>query len=288
MEQEIKKDFIEELKFWVAKAKEADPEFKIFGSKKHKYTFNDPVSLNEVREFEKKYEIKLPENYVRVLTEVGNGGAGPYYGLYPLKEIINFQSDSIINKIGAEETIIDDTLTPEKWCEMIEKLEAAEDDDEYDTLFQKLFANSIVVGTQGCTFDSLLMCSGSEHNKIINIDWNLDKDIIPYFSHMTFEEWLLGFFKEVAAGHDLHNYGYIQLGTEEELMKDYEETETMDQIDEDERYKKLRDIISSLHRFSKLSADTVKRLTKNPNKELMSPLIDLLKKTNMEIAFFFI
>jgi len=284
MELEVRSDFIEELKFWVAKAKEADPEYKIFGSKKHKYTFNDPISLNEVREFEKEHEIKLPENYVRVLTEIGNGGAGPYYGLYPLKEIINYQSGSLFTKIGSEETLIDDTLTPEKWCKMIEKLETLEDDEEYDELFQKLFSNSVVVGTQGCTFDSLLMCAGSEYNRIINIDWNLDKDRLPHFSHMTFEEWILEFFKEVAAGHDLHNYGYVRLGTEAELMKDYDETEALDQINEDKRYKKLRGIISSLHRFSKLSTDTVKRLTKNPNKELISPLIDLLKKTDQEIA----
>ena len=31
-------DFIEEVKYWVSKAREADPELKVFGASKHKYS----------------------------------------------------------------------------------------------------------------------------------------------------------------------------------------------------------------------------------------------------------
>ena len=73
-------DFIEEVKYWVNKAREADSHFKVPGSTKHGYRFAPPISLSEVRAFEELHHVKLPENYVRVLTELGNGGAGPYYG----------------------------------------------------------------------------------------------------------------------------------------------------------------------------------------------------------------
>lgn len=74
-------DSIEEVKFWVSKAKEADTELKVFGASKHKYQFELSASMADVRAFEQKHGLKLPENYVRVLTELGSG-AGPYYGLY--------------------------------------------------------------------------------------------------------------------------------------------------------------------------------------------------------------
>ena len=70
-------DFIEEVRIWIEKAKAADPELKVFGAYKHKYEFDPPADISEVRAFEQKHGMKLPENYVRVLTELGNGGAGP-------------------------------------------------------------------------------------------------------------------------------------------------------------------------------------------------------------------
>jgi len=282
MEQENKKDFIAELKFWVAKAKEADPSFEVFGSTCHKYNFYDPISVNEVRTFEKEHNIKLPENYVRVLTELGNGGAGPYYGFYPLKKVFINKKSSV--RVDNEETFFDDTLTPEKWRKAMEELDTLrEDDSQYDALFQKIFANIIIIGTQGCTYDTILICAGPEYNKVVNIDWNLDEDRPPIFTHMTFEEWFLGFFKEVASGNDLDHFGYLRLGTEEELVKEYEQIGVLDRGKE-ERINKLRRIISSLFRFPKISNATVDLLLKNPDKELLTSLIDLIKKTDQATA----
>ena len=76
-------DFIEEVKYWVSKAIEADPELKVFGASSHKYQFAPPIDMKDVLAFEQKHDIKLPENYVRILTELGNGGPGPYYGFVP-------------------------------------------------------------------------------------------------------------------------------------------------------------------------------------------------------------
>lgn len=75
------------IKDLVEKAGKADAGCKVFGSARHKYRLNPAVSLDAVHGFEGQCHLTLPEEYVFFLTKVGNGGAGPYYGLYSLEEL---------------------------------------------------------------------------------------------------------------------------------------------------------------------------------------------------------
>ena len=61
-----------------------DKKYEIFGAERHKYKLNETVSLEWVREFEQKYHVELPEEYVFFITKVGNGGVSPFYGIVPL------------------------------------------------------------------------------------------------------------------------------------------------------------------------------------------------------------
>lgn len=54
-------------------------DFKVFGAKKYKYFLNPVISLDQVRLFEQKYQITLPEEDVYFLIQIGNGGARSYY-----------------------------------------------------------------------------------------------------------------------------------------------------------------------------------------------------------------
>ncbi len=53
----------------------------------HRYKMEAPIDEAELAEFESRYGINLPKDYRAFLTELGNGGAGPYYGIYPLAEL---------------------------------------------------------------------------------------------------------------------------------------------------------------------------------------------------------
>jgi len=57
---------------------------KIFGVEEHGFKLKPPLSETEVAGFEKRYRINLPADYRQFITEIGNGGAGPYYGVFPL------------------------------------------------------------------------------------------------------------------------------------------------------------------------------------------------------------
>jgi hypothetical protein len=62
-----------------------DVELTVFGACSHRYEVNPPLTEAEVQLAEKKYRCSLPKDYRSFLTTVGNGGAGPFYGLFPLE-----------------------------------------------------------------------------------------------------------------------------------------------------------------------------------------------------------
>lgn len=66
------------------KIKKADPDYKLFGSSSHKYAFGPKLNESDILTFEKNFDCKLPEPYKIFLTEFGNGGAGPSYGIFSL------------------------------------------------------------------------------------------------------------------------------------------------------------------------------------------------------------
>lgn len=75
---------IKKLKELLLQLQQADPHFRVFGAKEHKYTLQPPLTEREVQAFEQTYNLRLPEDYRFFLQEAGNGGAGPYYGLKTL------------------------------------------------------------------------------------------------------------------------------------------------------------------------------------------------------------
>lgn len=57
---------------------------KVFGFDGHGFHMNPVLSESEAAAFERDHKIMLPFDYRQFVTEVGNGGAGPFYGIFPL------------------------------------------------------------------------------------------------------------------------------------------------------------------------------------------------------------
>lgn len=65
--------------------KELDPDCIGFGVERHKYELCPPIAEKNLLRLEKKFKISLPEDYREFITNIGNGGAGPSYGLYSIE-----------------------------------------------------------------------------------------------------------------------------------------------------------------------------------------------------------
>ncbi len=61
--------------------READPAFLVTGASKHRYRFGPKCPTVWLEFCEERYGILLPDQFRRFIVEVGNGGAGPWYGL---------------------------------------------------------------------------------------------------------------------------------------------------------------------------------------------------------------
>lgn len=268
MNEKYTKAYIVEL---LEKAKKVDSEYKVFGSRKHKYQLNPPVSMDEVLKLEADFNIKLPDDYVYFLTQVGNGGAGPHYGLYSLNELR--QRQYCKKQDNELEPVIDDKLSKEIWNELMEQMDT--DDDLYDEIEQHINTGLFIIGTQGCTYDNLLMCRGSETGKIVYIDWNLESDYPPFLTKMSFLEWYTGFFEDIVAGYSVQSYGYSKRGTQQELQEDYRKSVL------------LTDKLNNLQgfmRFDKLNAETIDFLYNTQDAETDSARLSVLLKFKTDLG----
>lgn len=186
-------DFVEQVKALAALAREKNPRPQDFGAISHKYQFNPPIGVDKVCEFETECGLTLPEAYVLYLTQIGNGGAGPDYGLFPLEKIKAIYDPN-------EEIFLDKKDIDEEWAEMCRAYDESldNDDGEYLRIERYAFNGSVIIGTPGCTMYTILMCKGENYGKIGIIDSDMVEECAPRIFDQTFEEWILGYFRNAA------------------------------------------------------------------------------------------
>lgn len=130
------------------KKKELDPDCIGFGVEAHNYELNSPISDKKLRELEKKFKISLPEEYRSFLLNVGNGGAGPSYGLYSIEGALTGICPTYnrypSGKAGIE--ITKDFIRPDQ-------VKEGEYPDDYGML---------ILCQHGCALDDFLILNGSE------------------------------------------------------------------------------------------------------------------------------
>lgn len=243
-------EYAQYLRELIAEAGRADAGRKVFGAEKHQYRINPVLSMTEIRRAEEERHVKFPEEYVFYLSKVGNGGAGPYYGLYPLERVLAKDRNPYLGQIF--ERTVTTQLTKEQWQEHIQKLdelgESLETDVEYEEYQSKLCSNMMPIGTQGCTYDNMLMLSGEDAGQIMYIDWNMEEDSLPFDTGMSFLEWLEGFFRDIVDGCQMSSYGYRRRRTQQQVIEQYPSCQTPAD---------KSSLLDSLFRFKELEAETI-------------------------------
>jgi hypothetical protein len=187
----------------VEKLKQQDQEFKIFGARTHKYLFKNPVLPAVIDEFEKKYDLVLPDDYKLFLLKAGNGGAGPFYGVLPFENALFADVDCPSDKFKI------DPATPfpleEKWNMDFIGENTGDENFEYsdeflDSYFDpKNVCGTIRVGNAGCGHFIILVVKGREYGHIWSDNRTEKYGVYPfdYYSYknqerVSFFDWYEG------------------------------------------------------------------------------------------------
>jgi hypothetical protein len=59
---------------------------EIHGAEAHRWILEPPLSVKEISELESQLRVELPDDYRSFLVQAGRGGAGPSYGIFPLRK----------------------------------------------------------------------------------------------------------------------------------------------------------------------------------------------------------
>lgn len=176
---------------------ELDRKLDVFGASSHKYQLNEKLREEDVSSFEKKFSITLPEEYRSFLKRIGNGGAGPYYGLQSLED--SLYADLDFKRPG--EFVNPSIAFPFQKSWNMEFTGDEEDEDAYEAFQREYFSEKWETGilrvcNYGCGVSLNLVVNGSEKGNIWVDDRGNDGGIYPdpYFEQTgrtSFLDWYL-------------------------------------------------------------------------------------------------
>ena len=199
---------IEELRSLLEKTRATDADLKQFGAEHHKYQWNPPASLKEIEKFEKETGISLPDGYRNFLLQAGNGGAGPFYGLFSLEQVKGWLSW----QVEPGETPY---LAPGTDPDSLKDL----GDRDHDWR-----RGCIPIESQGDTYFTYLLVAGPDRGRVVYIEY--ERSWIFFPREPDFLSWYIRWLREAAAGYDMGWFGLSLDGDEETLRKLYIQADT--------------------------------------------------------------
>lgn len=214
------------IKSKLVKASRVDFRREVFGASNHDYSTGKPVPLNEIQEFEREYNVSLPEDYVAFLQEFGDAQgkviAGPFYGLFPFRLGVGAVVSGEEHYL-AKQPDVNPNMSDSDWQEYTNEHFK---EDEYWTL------NGVLsLGTQGCSLYHGLIISGEFKGRIVNCDEECLDVYKPIFCHESnFLDWYERWLDEVISGllvaNNRYLFGYVMKGDETSLLNAFYNAES--------------------------------------------------------------
>lgn len=191
-----------------------DPNRKIFGSNGHRYRLNPPLPLPTIEAFERQHRVLLPDDYRMFLTEIGNGGAGPAYGVFPFGqeddgfEFCAWEEGSLVGDLSKRFRHTDAWNLPDLFWEQEPSPPPdvlPEDEDRlYEAWDRELEANywnpaimdgAIPICHLGCAYRQWLVINGEQRGYVWDDDRADQAGIRPHRNpdgrQLTFSDWYM-------------------------------------------------------------------------------------------------
>ena len=209
---------IQSIKQSLVELKRLDPNFELFGSSRHKYDVNDALSAEQVGRFEGHYRCRLPADYRAFILDIGDGGAGPHYGLFPLGmqddgyDLMYWDPENpvpgkrLIGDLSAPFKLSGAWNLPKTYWDQMPDFEAAPDvvveqrwHDEWmaklerDYYSPQIMNGAMPICTEGCGIRDWLVLNGPFVDTIWRDCRSEDGDIAPLMGNdgkpMSFRAW---------------------------------------------------------------------------------------------------
>jgi hypothetical protein len=185
----------------------------VFGGADHKFLLNPVLSEAEVKSFEMRHSIELPTDYRSFLLTIGDGGAGPYCGVFPLGKMDDgFNLKSWEEGDGFIGILAKPFLLKEPWNDLStqpssELLETNE--KEYERQLEEfekahwnpaLLNGAIPLSHMGCALRVWLIVSGERAGSLWRDGRTDDTGLSPIFTRdqrpATFSSWYLDWLQD--------------------------------------------------------------------------------------------
>ncbi|MCX0245132.1 SMI1/KNR4 family protein [Streptomyces drozdowiczii] len=194
---------------------------KVFGSLGHRWVLEDPLTDDGLAELEAQIGVRLPDGYRSFLTRVGAGGAGPAYGLFPVRRVRGrwrWEGDGAeladlamlarpFPEHGPDPEDLDALLAVRPEEEDFEEIEDFDDaieawDERWEALMYapERTAGAIVISHLGCAQREWLVISGPHRGSIWSDCRADDADLVPLLDQdgkpVTFARWYNDWLRE--------------------------------------------------------------------------------------------
>lgn len=211
-----------------------------FGANGHHFQLNLTLSEDEVLAFEQEHGVELPADYRMFLTQVGNGGAGPYYGLYPLEKWNAIAGQEIPGQLASVCPILPEhadgtNLSKKLNCE-----------------WEDCFRGTIALCNQGCTYAAAMIVTGPHRGQIVY--FNEEGPACYFIDHTDFISWYERWLDELLAEYNMHWFGFGKAGDERTLAALLNDSQTNESD--------LVDSMTSLSRIPALADSTLSFVTR--------------------------
>ncbi len=189
---------------------------EVFGARGHRFLLEETLTAAQLSELEAQVGVELPEEYRGFLLHVGAGGAGPAYGLFPVRRVQGrwrWEGDGAeladLSNLGRPfpqhgpdpdelASLLRRRPEEEGFAEIEDFDDAVEAWDERweDVMWkpERTFG-AIVVSHLGCAYRQWLIITGPERGRIWSDDRAEDRDLVPLLTPdgqpATFAHWYL-------------------------------------------------------------------------------------------------
>ena len=177
-----------------------------FGWESHRYRLDPPLEERILTEFERAHGVTLPAEFRRFVLELGDGGAGPAYGLQPYQNWGQWRSEQETNTAALECPIrpgMGDSrpLAPRS-----------------SEIWHELLRGTIEIVCEGCSFSIVLIVTGEYRGRVVRV--NTEDDGYPYVTDdPDFLAWYERWLDHLLWGWDASGAGEGLPGTEAQMVE---------------------------------------------------------------------